>query len=108
MAKKRTATVGSRKKTSMKAEPAKAGLASSGEPLTPEQRREAKNAALREWRRKNADRHKAYMAAWRERRKAQGTATPAPAPEPSVVAPGGPAKATRSTKSKTPRKGGKK
>jgi len=36
---------------------------------TDEEKRLARNAALREWRKKNADRTKAYMAEWRAKRK---------------------------------------
>lgn len=63
---------------------------------TDEEKRLARNAALREWRRKNADHMKAYMAEWRAKRKGE---QPSPALQTTQSVPG----AVRSTASLKPR-----
>ena len=71
-------------------------------PQTDDQKRLARNAALREWRKKNADRHRAYMKAWAAKRKVQkpGAATTG---EVTSAA----ARKTAPKKSKKSKKGGK-
>jgi hypothetical protein len=56
-------------KTPRTASSAKKGKKSS--PKTDEEKRLAKNAALREWRKKNADKFNKYMADWRAAKKAK-------------------------------------
>jgi hypothetical protein len=62
--------------------------------LTDEQKRLARNAALREWRKKNAARVKAYMTQWREKRKGEH---PAVAASPGSNAPARAAAKKKST-----------
>ena len=53
----------------------------------PEERREARNAALRAWRAAHAAEQRAYYAAWREKRKAeQATSAEAPQTSPKKTA----------------------
>lgn len=56
--------------TAKKARPAKTApkKGKKATPKTDEEKRLAKNAALREWRQKNKERFAAYMKAWREAR----------------------------------------
>jgi hypothetical protein len=77
--------------------------------LTDDQKRLARNAALREWRKKNSDHVKAYMTEWRAKRKAIGS-EPASGPFLSTATNKGADTATKkptSKKSKKLRKGGK-
>lgn len=69
--------------------------------LTDEQKREARNAALREWRKKNKDRYAAYMADWRAKKKRE---QPRPASSSGTTPNSAPKKPTSPKKSK---KGGK-
>lgn len=81
---------------------------------TDEEKRLARNAALREWRRKNADHMKAYMSEWRAKRKGEqpnaepGLAQVARSAKPAA-APGRTTSkaATKKTISKKPKKGGR-
>ena len=56
-----------KKTTSKGAEPVKTSSSKTGA-ITEEEKRLARNAALREWRRQNKDRVKAYMTEWRTKR----------------------------------------
>jgi hypothetical protein len=69
--------------------------------LTDDEKRLARNAALREWRKKNADRVKAYMTEWREKRKGKQPALAA-TPDANV-----PARAAKKKSTTEPKKGGK-
>ena len=84
-------------------------------PLSDDQKRLARNAALREWRKKNADRVKAYMAEWRAKRKGKQPeqATPRPARSRQNAKPAMPtvlsaSKKHTATKKPTSRKAGRK
>lgn len=89
------------------ANPSKKDLARGSSP-TDNEKRLARNAALREWRKKNANRVKAYMTEWRAKRKGMGS-KPAAA-EVSSIATKIADTATQklpSRKSKKSKKGGK-
>ena len=83
-------------------------------PRTDEEKRLARNAALREWRRKNADHMKAYMSEWRAKRKGEqpvaepGLAQAAQTVKPATASGRMPSKAAKKkTISKKPKKGGR-
>ncbi len=70
--------------------------------LSAEEKRLARNAALREWRKKNADRVKAYMAEWRAKREGKRPADPIAATSRTAPKP-----ASKKSTSKKPKNGGK-
>jgi len=80
--------------------------------LTDHEKRLARNAALREWRKKNKDRVQAYMSEWRAKRAAKKPEQPAQpiavtakstAPKPASKK----TKASKTTKKSKTKKGGK-
>jgi hypothetical protein len=62
---------GAKQKTKTPRTASSAKKAKKAAPKTDEEKRLAKNAALREWRKKNADKFNKYMADWRAAKKAK-------------------------------------
>ena len=74
---------------------------------TDEEKRLARNAALREWRKKNKDRYAAYMSEWRARRKGEQPTSREPTSAATPALPENKRSGAKKTSSKKSKKGGK-